>query len=624
MLAANTWYEVVISKMTSTPLSQSASGPYTNPFPPSDLASTNTQGVQVKTSGEIGGTLGISNITPQGPALSSLLSNLGSSDKSYTVSIAVRPANDDDSFGPWQLLNPSASSTTSPDPVSVLTDQQLQLLRTGASPLLLGTASDSVGQPLPLGSVDADGMTVLSSGKIRDVYLFNTGIYQGSDQLTNLFDSAHPAFSTSGATQLMQWGIVGYWKAAYDPNGIVANTINTDDVAVSRRLSLANLTPTPPGREYEGTALYVNGQQVGLNRVPLGSAPASISGAVGGSPLLRFDAGAYRLQEISRLAVSAAAVPGPRRHVRPAGAVERAVPGALPQRLLHSAVDLRARMLPVFSFIDNVEVVNLAQGPALTFSPASLDLAGSPAVGRCGPLITPNLYTPPGVALTVCDTPAGPHHLLGDRSTRSPARSPANVNEAYVYVKDDVLMLYAGKKIGDLVLAWVVAGAGRRPAHRLRRGRPAGTDGEPHQQVVVRRGHVGDAAARPPRSPSSTQRGQHRQPSPDLKLDRQPVAASARSPARLRRSATISHPGRVQRNAHVIAPFGVGVQQARRVQFRLRAATTTASPAPPTDEIGTDRHGSEQARRVEPVHREAAGRDGAVRRRPVHGLAEHA
>ena len=158
VLAANTWYEVVISKMTSTPLSQSASGPYTNPFPPSDLASTNTQGVQVKTSGEIGGTLGISNITPQGPALSSLLSNLGSSDKSYTVSIAVRPANDDDSFGPWQLLNPSASSTTSPDPVSVLTDQQLQLLRTGASPLLLGTASDSVGQPLPLGSVDADGM----------------------------------------------------------------------------------------------------------------------------------------------------------------------------------------------------------------------------------------------------------------------------------------------------------------------------------------------------------------------------------------------------------------------------------------------------------------------------------
>ena len=29
------------------------------------------------------------------------------------------------------------------------------------------------------------------------------------------------------------------------------------------------------------------------------------------------------------------------------------------------------------------------------------------------------------------------------------------LNEAYVYVKDNVLTLYAGKKIGDLVLSWV-------------------------------------------------------------------------------------------------------------------------------------------------------------------------
>ena len=55
-------------------------------------------------------------------------------------------------------------------------------------------------------------------------------------------------------------------------------------------------------------------------------------------------------------------------------------------------------------YIDNIVVTNLVTSMDLTFSPASLDLVGSPAVGTCGPLVTPNLYTPPGVALTVCDT----------------------------------------------------------------------------------------------------------------------------------------------------------------------------------------------------------------------------
>ena len=71
----------------------------------------------------------------------------------------------------------------------------------------------------------------------------------------------------------------------------------------------------------------------------------------------------------------------------------------------------------------------------LSFSNASLDLAGCPAVGRCGPLITPNLYTPPGVALTVCDT-------VPDLTTYSvtlnsvTARLAGEINEAYVYIKD--------------------------------------------------------------------------------------------------------------------------------------------------------------------------------------------
>jgi hypothetical protein len=90
----------------------------------------------------------------------------------------------------------------------------------------------------------------------------------------------------------------------------------------------------------------------------------------------------------------------------------------------------------------------------LTFFPASLDLSGCPAVGRCGPLVTPNLYTPPGVALTVCDTPPSltTYSVTLNNVTTSLA---GEINEAYVYVKNNVLTLYAGKKVGDLVLTWV-------------------------------------------------------------------------------------------------------------------------------------------------------------------------
>ena len=75
--------------------------------------------------------------------------------------------------------------------------------------------------------------------------------------------------------------------------------------------------------------------------------------------------------------------------------------------------EINAPILPMNKYIDNIGVTNPVASMNLAFSNASLDLAGCPAVGRCGPLITPNLYTPPGVALTVCDTRAVSHHLFG-------------------------------------------------------------------------------------------------------------------------------------------------------------------------------------------------------------------
>ena len=112
-----------------------------------------------------------------------------------------------------------------------------------------------------------------------------------------------------------------------------------------------------------------------------------------------------------------------------------------------------APILPLNEHIDNITVTNLAS-MNLTFSPASLDLAGCPALASVGPLVTPNLYTPPGVALTVCDTT--PWLTTYSVTLNSVTGILAGeINEAYVYIKDNVLTLYAGKKVGDLVLTWV-------------------------------------------------------------------------------------------------------------------------------------------------------------------------
>ena len=119
---------------------------------------------------------------------------------------------------------------------------------------------------------------------------------------------------------------------------------------------------------------------------------------------------------------------------------------------------------------------------------ASLDLQGCPAIGRCGPLVSPNLYTPPGIALTVCDTP--PSLTTYSVTVNTITGGSAGVlKEAYVFVRNHVLTVYAGKKVGDLALVWVSQEQGDLADHRLYRGCAAGADGEPDQQVVLCRRH---------------------------------------------------------------------------------------------------------------------------------------
>ena len=286
-------------------------------------------------------------------------------------------------------------------------------------------------------------------GNIRDVYIFNSAINrEGITTNTGIVDIA-----SATQSQLNAAGILGYWAAAYDPNGVVNNTVDPSAIAVSLNAGQAYLAPLA-GHELEGTSLYINGYSMPLTLVTGSEIPPSMqSGYTAGSSLLNFNAGFYKIQEISVWTMTRQpyqVIDDMFGRIVTSNEPFLAVylPGAIP------APSLNAPILPMKQFIDDIGVSNDGTLASLVFSNSSIDLSGCPCIAVCGPLVTPNLYTPPGVALTVCVTiPSMTTYsitLNGVTGTLA-----GEVNEAYVFVRDHVLTLYAGKKVGDLVLSWV-------------------------------------------------------------------------------------------------------------------------------------------------------------------------
>jgi hypothetical protein len=443
---SDNFYEVIIVKRTTTPLGRADStDPYAPPFGSSDLGDAMANGASVNFTPPInsaGGSITVSNIQPAGTPTPTddLIKALGTPQKmSYEVDFSIRTVYADGSSSAWVTSTSTPPQSTGSDPE--LNDPQLQVISTGSAHVLLGCAYDDGGQKMGLGST-------ANPGNLRDVYIFGSAI-----DTTGIQTPAGPVpIAQATAQQLQGASIAGYWKAAYDPDGIVANPVNTADVAISMNAATAILAPLAD-HELEGTALFVDGYPMTLSLVQGTAVPSSMTGYSGGSPVLRFEGGRYKLQEISLW-----------RMARQQYQVINDMFGQLvapnePDLIIYlpgtfSAPLVVGPILPLARFIDQVQVTNEVQAMPLTFSPASFDLAGSPAVGTCGPLITPNLYTPPGVALTVCDAP--PSLTTYSVTLNSVTGTLAGeINEAYAYIKDHVLMLYTGKKVGDLTLSWV-------------------------------------------------------------------------------------------------------------------------------------------------------------------------
>lgn len=442
-IANDQFFQMIIVKHTTTPAGRDDSAdPYAAPFDTSDLGTINSSGTTGHSSGfpSGGGDITISSVHPAGAGASTrsvqFLNSLASpAQKGYSVVISVRTVNDDGTFGAWQSVATDHTVTNG--------DPGLAVNPTGGAHLLIGGAFADDGTAMPLGNGSG------AIGNIRQVYLFNgaidrTGIRKDNGTTVDI--------ANASSDDLVKAGLVGYWTAKYDPDGLITNPFDADAVGISTNLAKAFLAPLS-GHEREGATLYVNGYPMTLSLITGAQVPSSMTGFTAGNLELTFNAGLYRLAEISMWRMAR------QQYQIVDDMFGRLIPSNEPFLILYLSGSflvqaINAPILPMNKYIDNIEVSNPVAAMDLALSRASLDLAGCPAVGRCGPLITPNLYTPPGVALMVCDTVPSLTTYSVTLNTLTTTLA-GEINEAYVYIKDGVLTLYAGKKIGDLVLSWV-------------------------------------------------------------------------------------------------------------------------------------------------------------------------
>jgi hypothetical protein len=425
------FFQVLITKHTKTPMGKddASSDPYSPPFDPNTMMKTPKGPTSVK--------VGSDGTIPVGPDNSDGATNFEqfasglstqSADTGYIITIAVREMQTDGSFGAW---------TSQASSLIAAKDAGLLVADTGASNLVIGGAYDDNGNALPFG---APG----NPGNVRDVYLFASAFRTKGIRTRQGFVQIDQA----SYTDLQGAGLVGCWKAAYDPNGVVPNKVDSGTFAASSSGTQAVLAPLP-NREIEGIALYVNGSPVNLSPVSLNATSPS------GTNSLTFNAGStYRIQEISFWSMARQA------YQAISDMFGQLIPSNepflsiyLPGSFSVDAVGVDVPILPLAKYIENVQVKNLASF-TIDLGNASLDLQGCPAIGRCGPLVSPNLYNPPGIALTVCDTP--PSLTTYSVTVNTIGGALAGVlKEAYVFVRNHVLTVYAGKKVGDLALVWV-------------------------------------------------------------------------------------------------------------------------------------------------------------------------
>src|SRR5579859_7020585 len=453
-VSPNNFYRLVINKFAKLP---GDSGPYgmttqsESPTMPTGSITASADedtrpGVKLKSAqGNDKGETTISNIDPTNldkniKALVDSARQSASATTSYCVTFALQTIRTDGGFNRATITgedgtlisrdaNEGAPNNVPPNSAIKSTD---------SAHLLIGTAYDDNGIARPLKAESEK-----NPGIIQNVYLFKHAITQ--DGIAT--NAGTVDFTDASETDLVNAGLIGLWKAAFDINGVVTNLADKSTVATSLSAALAKLEPLK-GYETEGIKLYLNGYPMPLTFKTQDKPPER-----GVGPLLEFNAGFYKLSEISMWSTA-------RQQFQILNDMfGRLIRDKEPSLAVYlpGTFDAPGQAQPMSQIVDNVPIKNLGRNDVnhiIAFQPASLSLLGSPVLASCGPLVTPNLYNPPGVALTVCDTlPVMTIYSVNRNDITNTLAG--EINEVYAYIADNVLTLYAGKKVGDLVLTWV-------------------------------------------------------------------------------------------------------------------------------------------------------------------------
>ena len=189
------------------------------------------------------------------------------------------------------------------------------------------------------------------------------------------------------------------------------------------------------GHEFEATSLYVNGYPMPLSLIPTGqpgdTVPSSMVRYSGGFSFLDFNAGIYRLEEISMWQMARQPYQVIDDMFGRLVPVQRAVPPIYLSGIVRSfrrrlcPTRRRPPLLPMNTFIDNISVTNAAIRRSQSSSTASLDL---PGLSRGRPLRSvdhaQSLHAA-GRGAHGLRYRARPDHLLGHAQQRHRHRSRA-------------------------------------------------------------------------------------------------------------------------------------------------------------------------------------------------------
>ncbi len=209
-------------------------------------------------------------------------------------------------------------------------------------------------------------------------------------------------------TDLQSVGMVGCWKAAYDPNGLVYNQVDSGSYAASSNGTLAVLAPLPH-REAEGMALFVNGTPVTMKLLSSGTA----GGAPGGNSL-SFDASvAYRIQEISFWSMARQAYQVlSDMFGRLIASNEPFLTLYMPGSFSVTAAGVGMPILPMAKYIENVKVQTRRPSPSTWEPPRSICKAARRSAGAVH-WSRPTSHAA-GRRIDRLRLATEPHHLLGD------------------------------------------------------------------------------------------------------------------------------------------------------------------------------------------------------------------